>query len=198
MPVIHESIQFENPQFVSSGLHAFVYKVEAVDAQGGRLVCCLKLFKKEWTSAYDTEAAAYEYLLHNEVEFWIPDIIGTAQRNVSGWGLDNLDGDREGNYYGLLMEWIEGGERLTPENVRADHIVSFVRGLVRIHEAGVLHNDTWARNMLVVPGSNRAVWIDFGSATLDPTEEQMKQEMELGATHPITMVRPNAIRYPMF
>ena len=137
---------------------------------------------------YDSETAAYEYLAHNGVYHWIPHVFGTAVRSPAQWGLEHVDGDEEGDYYGILMEWIEGGEELTEDNVRAHHVVSFIRGLVRMHDAGVIHNDIEDRNMLVVPGSERAVWIDFSSSRVDATDDEKDLEMSYAAIHPALMV----------
>jgi len=191
LPYLQDHLQFRNFELIAAGNHAFIYKVEVSNVQEGQTaVCCLKVFKNDWMVPYNLETAAYEYLLHHGVHHWIPHIYGTGVRSVAQWGLAEIDGDTDGQYYGILMEWIEGSERLSEENVRADHIVSLVRGLVRIHDAGVLHGDPYPQNMLVVPGSSRAVWIDFSCAQVNPDEKDTEDEMKYGATRPAVWVCP--------
>jgi len=190
LPRLDESMQFQNVQYITSGTHANIYKVELPNEETGEtVVLCLKIFKRNAMLPYELETEAYEYLAHHGVYYWIPRVYGTAVRTPAQWGLDKVDGDEEGEYHGILMEWIEGGEWLSQDNLSADHVVSFVRGLVRIHDAGVFHNDSENQNMLVVPGSDRAVWIDFSCARVDATDEDKDHEMEYGATHPVLMVR---------
>jgi serine/threonine protein kinase len=137
---------------------------------------------------YNREATAYAYLLHADVRSYIPKVYGTAKRTVSGWGLDHIDGDNEGEYYGILMEWIEGSEQLTEANITIDLAVCLVNGLARIHEAGVLHDDTYERNILVVPGTSRGVWIDFSCSQVELVDEYLNEEMYIGGAIPIEIV----------
>jgi serine/threonine protein kinase len=182
-------MQFRNAQFITSGTHANIYKVEVPNQETGETaVLCLKLFKPDSMVPHDLEIKAYEWLAHNGVYHWIPEVFGTAVRTPAQWGLDNVDGDEESEYHGILMEWIEGGEWLAEDNLSVDHVVSFIRGLVRIHDAGVVHCDAENQNMLVVPGSNRAVWIDFSCAQVDATDDEKANEMKYAARHPVLMV----------
>ena len=91
---------------------------------------------------------------------------GCGFRSGSGWGLEYTPGELESSYNGILMEWIEGAEELSEDNITLDLAANFIRGLARIHSAGVLHADTFTRNMSVVPSKKRSVWLDFSCAAI--------------------------------
>ena len=138
---------------------------------------CLKLFREDNLSEYNDEIAAYSHLNHAGVEYHIPKVYGVGRRTLLGWGIDTDTNDTK--YYGILMEWLDG-ERLTRQNITTDHAITLVTGLSKIHEAGVLHCDIFDRNILIIPNSKRAVWIDFSSAqTKDVWEKLFPQEMYL-------------------
>lgn len=170
------------------GAHAVIYKVIARnDRLGARLSACLKLFREDALSEYNHETTAYSYLHRAGVEYYIPEVYGVGRRTCLRWGIKNDTSETE--YYGILMEWLEGAERLSPQNVTMQHAITLVRGLSKIHDAGVLHFDTFDRNILVIPGSRRAVWIDFSSAqTKDIMEGSFPQETYLGGGIPISYV----------
>ena len=113
----------------------------------------------------------------------IPQVYGSGIRTLSEWGLTDVDlhlkADANGRYYGILMEWLKGAEPLSESNISTDLAMSVTTGMVRIHDAGVYHGDARARNILVYPGTNRAVWIDFSCAQVG-WEEFYGIEMESG------------------
>ena len=123
---------------------------------------CLKLFYEDAMTPYNLETTAYAFLKHAEVEYYIPEVYGVGKRTRSGWGIDMDTSKTE--CYGILMEWLEGAEQMNSQNITIDHAITLTRGLSKIHDAGVLHFDAFKRNMLVIPGSRRAVWIDFSCA----------------------------------
>ena len=163
LPELQPQIVFSEFEFVAEGTHSFVYKVLASD-ESRRDVRCLKLFRKDWMTPFNLETTAYAFLQDANLKDYIPKVYGQGKRTVSEWGLENIAGDKEGEYYGIIMEWIEGAERLSETNVTVGGAIALVNGLAQIHNAGVLHFDTFPRNMLVVPGTERAVWIDFSCA----------------------------------
>jgi len=163
-----------------------IYKVIVADGITER-TCCLKVFLKDWTTPYNLEITAYAYLRHAGLKYFIPKVLARGQRTVSGWGLEDVDGETEGGFYGILMEWIDGSEMLSDENVTLEHAQCLVRGLMKIHEAGVLHNDAFPKNMLVVPGTGRAVWVDFSCAKIGLPDE-FEYEMRVGGLIPIQLV----------
>ena len=60
-------------------------------------------------------------------------------------------GQEDGEFYGIVLEWIDGAETRRAD-VTLDVRCKFIRGLIRIHNAGVYHNDPFERNMLIIPG----------------------------------------------
>ena len=141
---------------------------------------------------YNLETNAYAFLSHAGVEYFIPQVYGVAKRTLSGWGI--LTDTSETEYYGILMEWIDGAERLNSQNITIDHTITLVRGLSKIHDAGVLHFDTFERNILVIPGSRRAVWIDFSCAqTENIMEFSFPQETYIGGGLPMYYVLPSLL-----
>lgn len=87
------------------------------------------------------------------------------------------------------MEWLDGAERLNSQNVTIDHAITLVRGLSKIHDAGVLHFDVFERNILVIPGSKRAVWIDFSCAQTEHVmEASLGKETYIGGALPMYYV----------
>jgi len=115
---------------------------------------------------FNLEKAAYEVLLAADVHEAIPEVYAYGCRTLSGWGFPSSEGDLQ-ERYAIIMEWLEGAERATPENLTLDHATGFLYGLAEIHAAGVLHYDLYRRNMMVIPGSDRAIWIDFSCAHLN-------------------------------
>lgn len=179
---------FTDVIFMAEGTHSEIYKVTVINKRLGTLMpACLKLFRQDAMTPYNLETTAYTFLNHAGVEYYIPEVYGVGKRTCDGWGMVNDMSEIE--YYGILMEWLDGAERLNSRNVTIDHAITLVRGLSKIHDAGVLHFDAFERNILVIPGSKRAVWIDFSCAQ---TEHIMKfsfpQETYNGGGLPIDYV----------
>ena len=188
---IQEDTVFTEVIYVADGAHAIVYKVTARNERFGTCMpACLKLFREDCISEYNHETTAYALLRRAGVNYYIPTIYGVGRRTPAGWGIDTDTSETE--YYGILMEWLEGAERLNSQNITMDHAVTLVMGLTKIHDAGVLHFDTFDRNILVIPGSQRAVWIDFSCAhTEDVIERSFRQEAYHGGGVPINYVLVN-------
>jgi len=64
------------------------------------------------------------------------------------------------------MEWLEGVEELSSENITIESAADLIRGLVLIRRAGILYNDLYRRNMMIIPAAERGVWVDFTCAHL--------------------------------
>lgn len=179
---------------MSEGTHAFIYRVVASNALG-RGVRCLKIYRKDWLTPFNLETTAYAYLQRADLEDYIPKVYGWGARTAGAWGLNDLENEvvaldartSKTGYYGILMEWIEGAEHVSEKNITIGLAVRFAHGLAQIHNAGVLHFDTFDRNMLVVPRMRRAVWIDFSCAQLGE-EEHHKGEFYGGAGSAIEYV----------
>ncbi|OSD08689.1 hypothetical protein PYCCODRAFT_1473256 [Trametes coccinea BRFM310] len=63
----------------------------------------------------------------------------------------------------LLLEWFEGAQQLSIDNVTPAIADAGLRALYRVHASFVMHGDVHRRNILVLPGG-RVVWIDFDAA----------------------------------
>ena len=187
LPEIASDMMFPKSEFISEGAHAFIYKVLAT-SRNEQNIRCLKIFRKGWDSPYLLETTAYAYLRQAGVESFVPEFFGWALRTQSDWGLPCVPDEGEGQYYGILIEWVEGAEPLSEKNINSGLAVNFIRGLNRIHSAGVLHNDTFIRNMLVVPSTKRSVWIDFSCAKIGMDEDYQDQEMWGAAGTVVRMV----------
>jgi len=122
---------------------------------------------------YNLERTAYTYLRHADVTYYVPEVYGWGKRTKKGWGLDS---NGKSEYYGIVMEWLEGAEPINQRNVSLDHAVSLAYGLSKIHDAGILHFDGFDRNMMIFPDSKRAVWIDFSCAQVGSAEFSYRQE----------------------
>ena len=134
---------------------------------------------------FNLERTAYAYLRHADVTYYIPEVYGWGKRTRKGWGLDR-NGETE--YYGIVMEWLEGAETMNRQNVSLDHAVALAYGLSKIHDAGILHFDGFDRNMMIFPGSNRAVWIDFSCAQVGSIDSAYRQETYSSGAVPMDYV----------
>ena len=124
------------------------------------------------------ETNAYAYLRRAGVEQYVPKFHGYDRRTPAQWGLPSIMGHTDGEFYGILLEWLEGGVQLSEENVTLDNVVDFITGIARIHNAGILHNDVFERNMIFIPETKRSVWIDFSCSQLGYDEDYYDQELE--------------------
>jgi tRNA A-37 threonylcarbamoyl transferase component Bud32 len=189
LPLLTENIKFHNWVYITEGTHATIY--QAKELEEGALYC-VKLFRKRWMTPFNLEKTAYEYMQAAKIERYIPHVYGYGFRTLSEWGIDipGLDilGDEE-VYYGIVMEWITDGEQLSVNNINIDYACSLLKGLAKIHEAGVLHYDTFRRNLMIVPGTRRALWIDFSCAHMNE-EYVLAQEIGLAAGVILDLVSP--------
>lgn len=147
--------------------------------------CCLKLFREGWMTPFNLERTAYTHLRHAGVTYHIPEVYGWGKRTMKGWG---LDGDGQSEYYGIVMEWLEGAQPINQKNVSLEHAVTLTYGLAKIHDAGILHFDGFDRNMMIFPGSNRAVWLDFSCAQVEAAEFAYRQETYSSGAVPVHYV----------
>ena len=109
---------------------------------------------------FNLEKTAYEYLQHGNVTKYIPYVYGYGFRTRSAWGLPGFDDDDD-IYYAIVMDWLEGAEQLSVENITHEYACELLEGLSVIHGAGVLHADLFRRNMMIFPNTNDVAWIDF-------------------------------------
>lgn len=169
---IPENAILTNPKFFARGGHSHLYLVTVWYQERSRR-CALKIFDSRHKYDYLDEIQAYQYLSHLEImdEGVVPIVFG-----VDKWSEKDFDRILKGaEYVGgmtfparvILMEFIAGSEQLSVDNITVDIAKKALRGIRRIHFAGVTHGDIACRNILVAPG--RVVWIDFsnGSCRVD-------------------------------
>ena len=175
-----------------------VYKAIETDRDGQRSTRCIKIFGAEWMTPFNLECTAYAYLIHAKLdslrEGFIPKVYGWAKRTFIDWGVDpfgNLS-DEETLHNGIVMEFLEGAEHFGRDNATINLGTNFVSGLTKIHEARVLHRDLFTRNMLVIPGSDRAVWVDFSCARIRGPPGSYEQTSELALAARIAIANVSA------
>ena len=141
---------------------------------------------------YNLEKTAYEYLQASDIKDIIPFVHGHAYRTLSEWGMPTQQHDQD-VYYGLVMDWLEG-EALSVFNVDINNACDLLAALAKIHEAGVLHYDTFRRNMMVFPGTRRVAWIDFSCAKIN-AGDALASELGDAAGVILELVSTNVISY---
>lgn len=173
-------MKFGNHIFVSKGTHSLIFRAVELGVEDSPLYC-MKLFRKTWDTPFNLELAAYERLLRDKEfkERYIPIVYGYGHRTLSEWGFDRSSDDKD-VYSAIILEWIDNAEPLTADNANIHNTSTLLAALSRVHACGVLHNDTYLRNTLVVPGERRAVWIDFSCAKLNEPSSIL-EEMEITA-----------------
>ncbi|KAJ6037308.1 serine/threonine protein kinase [Penicillium herquei] len=72
----------------------------------------------------------------------------------------------EFNPKAILIEFFPDSEIIDCENYSKSLFSQAIEGIKEIHKAGVLHDDIYPKNLLLVRGTpDRLVWIDFDLAT---------------------------------
>jgi len=87
-------------------------------------------------------------------------------------------GHTDGEFYGILLEWLKGGVQLSEENINLNKVVDFITGIARIHNAGILHNDVFKQNMIFILEMKRRIWIDFSCFQVGYDEDYYDQKLE--------------------
>jgi predicted Ser/Thr protein kinase len=190
LPKIPPGVTFSNFQYIAEGTHAVIYKV-TVRKDKRKATRCLKIYHQGWDTPYYLETTAYAYLRRAQVEEFVPKFYGYDFRKPSNWGLQAATAEDEEPLYGILLEWLDGAKQLSEQNMDSAVVIDFMRGLTQIHNAGILHNDIFECNMLVLP-SKRSVWIDFSCAKMG-REDIHDQEALALAGFAIETVRNHCI-----
>ena len=92
--------------------------------------------------------------------------IDPSMLSMFGSSLGAFKEDKE-RPYAILLEYLPGSKNFSSEIFSPELFERAIAGLEKIHAAGVIHNDPYPRNVLVVPGEGggciqrRVVWIDF-------------------------------------
>jgi hypothetical protein len=144
------------------GTHARIYRTRERGDPDSPFYC-IKLFRRGWMTPFNLERTAYEHIQAARIDGYIPEVFGYDYRTLPNWGLPFGTEDDQ-LYYAIVMEWVEGAEQVSPDNISVPSACMLLNGLGKIHGAGVLHNDTFKRNLMVVPDKDRGVWTDFSCA----------------------------------
>jgi RIO-like serine/threonine protein kinase len=185
---LDETLKFGDWTLIASGTHARIYRAKQAGVDNSPYYC-VKLFRRGWMTPFNLEKTAYEYLQAAKIENYIPLVHGYDHRTLSEWGLP-FGTDDDQLYYAIVMEWIENGEQLSPENITLSSACMLLTGLEKVHAAGVLHWDTYKRNLMVVSDTSRGVWIDFSCALIGQ-DRYHAQEMASAQALILEMVSPS-------
>jgi hypothetical protein len=170
-------MEFVDWTLIAEGTHSLIYRVSIANYDFSVPYLCVKLFRPRRLLPFNLEKTAYESFLKAQIPSeYIPQIRGYGRRTLETWGLPASSGDGD-TYYGLLMEWLEGAERISAKNITLTAACMLLNGLRRIHDAGIYHNDTFARNLVIIPEHEQGVWLDFSCARTGH-EQYMREEMQ--------------------
>ncbi|OQD72918.1 hypothetical protein PENDEC_c018G03957 [Penicillium decumbens] len=87
----------------------------------------------------------------------------------------------------ILLEYLPNAESLNCVNYSDALYPQAIKGMKEIHRAGVLHEDIYPKNLLLVRGNpDRLVWIDFDVAT---TFTDFGPEQPARCDHEIALVK---------
>jgi serine/threonine protein kinase len=174
LPPLPKNITTSNPRFLARSHHSQVYTLDITD-HGKTTRVLLKIFPKHLKSRYTKEVNAYRFLYHYDIpnEGIVPKIIGVLP-TINKKKLDVLLEETIPENVSIalpasavVMEFIEGAVKPSPANMTSAIAKRALRALRLIHNAHVLHGDAEARNILIVPATNKVVWIDFSSASIN-------------------------------
>ncbi|KAJ5104879.1 hypothetical protein NUU61_002226 [Penicillium alfredii] len=86
----------------------------------------------------------------------------------------------------ILLEYLPDPEPLNCVNYSKERHSKAMEALAQVHNALVVHNDIYPKNILIVPGCpERVVLIDFDVAKTFPTKELMDEELGIQSPRPI-------------
>ncbi|KAJ0413121.1 hypothetical protein BJY00DRAFT_306542 [Aspergillus carlsbadensis] len=125
--------------------------------------------KDRETNIHTCEVAAYKRLQAHGLcdRAVIPKFHGSIEDLDPNLHQPHLDMFLQDEYApkAILLEYIADMEAIHWTNYTAAKRDNFIRGLEEIHAAGVIHDDVYPRNLMVVKGdAERAIWIDFDRA----------------------------------
>jgi|SRR5579862_1214462 len=186
LPKLAKHIITSNPRFLTRSHHSHVYLIDITD-HGTTSKAILKVFPKQLKERYNKEVDAYRFLYHYNVpdQGIVPKIFGvipTLNKKAIGKLLGESmpeDAPIALPAAAVVMEYIQGAQPASPKNMTLVTAKRALDGLRTIHEAHVLHEDAEARNLLVFPEAERAVWIDFSSATINRDVSMALDEHDL-------------------
>jgi serine/threonine protein kinase len=174
LPTLAKNIVVSNPNFLARSHHSQVYTIDLTD-HGKTTQAVLKLFPKGLKHRYTKEVNAYRFLYHFGApdDGVVPKVFGVLP-SINKKKLDNLLQDSIPDdvsiplpAYAVVMEYIQGAVRPSPENMTHAIAEETLRALKIIHNSHVLHGDAEGRNILVRQPEGTVVWIDFSSSEIN-------------------------------
>lgn len=111
-----------------------------------------------------------------------PDFYGTVENIQPAEWPDELEsfGEDELPPNAILLEYLPILHRIDLTNFSEKYPIQFSEILSGIHSLGILHDDPYPRNMVIVKGENggdgRAMWIDFDSSMTIPLDKMGEWE----------------------
>ncbi|EFR03068.1 serine/threonine protein kinase [Nannizzia gypsea CBS 118893] len=107
---------------------------------------------------------------------YVPQFYGyTLSLNPNSFA-PHLDGFRRdtGLPSAVLMEYLPNPLLMNSVTYSKERMAAAVKGIQQIHSALVDHNDSYPKNIMIVPGSpERVIWIDFDIAITYPDESYL-------------------------
>lgn len=160
----------QHPVLLARGGHAMTYKVELIRRDCPGLVAVMKVFTCQFSLETRAEVAAYKLLFSQNVKGIVPELYAYRVWTRQQWrkcfpsiALDGLVGSARGKITTLFLEYIEDAEHISIENVTPLIAAKALTGMETLHKLGIWHRDIKHNNLLVVPATERVVWIDFSS-----------------------------------
>jgi hypothetical protein len=183
LPKVPKNAAFDNPKFMAQSFHSQVYSVD-VTIKGERKRAILKLFPKELQNRYTMETDAYRFLNHYDLASRgiVPKFYGDLPSIKKPLLLKILKDSIPDDVQialpasGILIEYIEGGETPSSENMTVPIARAILDGLDYIHGARILHGDCNPRNIFVFPQTVRIVWFDFSHSMITRLEGLFETE----------------------
>ncbi|KMU84565.1 hypothetical protein CIHG_02349 [Coccidioides immitis H538.4] len=68
----------------------------------------------------------------------------------------------------ILIEYLPNSTPMNCVTYSKERMDKAIKGIEQIHSAFIEHNDSYTKNTLIVPGSERVLWIDFDVAITYP------------------------------
>jgi serine/threonine protein kinase len=184
LPRIPRNAKFQDTFLMEEGGHARIFGTTMWHS-GRSSFRVLKVFPSERREDFEDETKAYRMLNHYGVmkKGLVPQIFGIGKWDrkkmrefLAGVDIFTLNGLLNAHpFHVILMEYLNGAERLSEENCDEDVADNVCKGLEEIHRAHVLHGDIAARNIMVME-NNAVIWLDFSCSTLTDLRSSIIRE----------------------
>jgi serine/threonine protein kinase len=185
LPRIPKAVRLSDARLIGRGVHSEVYSAPAT-YKNQTITVALKFFsEQDWKERFEAELLCYEFLEHGSVSGVVPaaygyDINWDYAKLLKTLG-DSLflTSPLRTPVSVLVLEYIADSVPLSPDCVNWRICKEIMRGLDLMHTAQVLHHDVGEQNILVVPSTGRAVWIDFPSSFVNPDDMEIWDERQM-------------------